>query len=76
MFFFLENGLKQAERVTDVLYKGNVEALGELSYNDIKQTFVGAAVVEILPEPGMSIIELAMKAKCFQTESKFHTKNR
>ncbi|XP_004533800.1 tyrosine--tRNA ligase, mitochondrial [Ceratitis capitata] len=64
-----EKGLKQAERVTDALYKGNVEALGELNYEEVKQTFVGAAVVEILAEPGMSMLQLAMKAKCFNNES-------
>ncbi|XP_037950735.1 tyrosine--tRNA ligase, mitochondrial-like [Teleopsis dalmanni] len=64
-----ESGLKQAERVTDALYKGNVEGLGELNYTEITQTFAGATLVDILPEPGMSILQLAMKAKCFPTES-------
>lgn len=64
-----EAGLKQAEKVTDALYKGNVEGLGELNYNEIRQTFAGASVVEILPEPGLSILQMALKAKCFPTES-------
>lgn len=68
--YFAEHGLKQAERVTNALYKGNVDGLAELNYAEIKQTFQGAAVVDILTEPGMSILQLAMKAKCFPTESK------
>ncbi|XP_062135182.1 tyrosine--tRNA ligase, mitochondrial [Drosophila sulfurigaster albostrigata] len=64
-----ENGLKQAERVTNALYKGNVDGLAELNVTEIKQTFQGATMVDILPEPGMSILELAMKAKCFPTET-------
>ncbi|XP_001361216.2 tyrosine--tRNA ligase, mitochondrial [Drosophila persimilis] len=64
-----ENGLKQAERVTNALYKGKVDGLAELNYAEIKQTFQGAAVVDLLTEPGMSILQLAMKAKCFPTET-------
>ncbi|XP_060655425.1 tyrosine--tRNA ligase, mitochondrial [Drosophila nasuta] len=64
-----ENGLKQAERVTNALYKGNVDGLAELNVMEIKQTFQGATMVDILPEPGMSILDLAMKAKCFPTET-------
>jgi len=64
-----ESGLKQAERVTNALYKGNVEGLAELNLAEIQQTFQGATMVDLLTEPGMSILELAMKAKCFPTES-------
>lgn len=56
--------------MTNALYKGNVDGLAELNYAEIKQTFQGAAVVDLLTEPGMSILQLAMKAKCFPTESK------
>uniref|UniRef100_A0A0K8VEW0 Tyrosine--tRNA ligase n=1 Tax=Bactrocera latifrons TaxID=174628 RepID=A0A0K8VEW0_BACLA len=64
-----EKGLKQAERITDALYKGSVDALGELNYEEVKQTFAGAKVVDLLAEPGMSMLQLAMKAKCFNSES-------
>ncbi|XP_016974352.1 tyrosine--tRNA ligase, mitochondrial [Drosophila rhopaloa] len=64
-----ENGLKQAERVTNALYKGNVEGLAELNLAEIQQTFQGATMVDMLTEPGMSILQLAMKAKCFPTET-------
>ncbi|KAL7736589.1 hypothetical protein ACLKA6_015228 [Drosophila palustris] len=64
-----EHGLKQAERVTNALYKGNVDGLAELSLAEIKQTFQGATIVDILNEPGMSTLQLAMKARCFPTET-------
>ncbi|EDV37212.1 uncharacterized protein Dana_GF11543 [Drosophila ananassae] len=64
-----ESGLRQAERVTNALYKGNVEGLAELNYAEIKQTFQGATVVDLLTEPGMSVLQLAMNAKCFPTET-------
>lgn len=64
-----QKGLKTAQKVTSALYKGSIDALGELNYNDVKQTFAGATIVEILAEPGISILDLAMKAKCFPTQS-------
>ncbi|XP_062700485.1 tyrosine--tRNA ligase, mitochondrial-like [Aedes albopictus] len=63
-----EEGLKKAEDITAALYNGNVEALGELEVKDIRQTFGGAPVVDILPEPGMTVLQIAMRAKCFPTE--------
>jgi len=56
--------------VTNALYKGNVEGLAEMNLAEIQQTFQGATMVDLLTEPGMSILELAMKAKCFPIESK------
>lgn len=64
-----KQGLKTAERVTNALYKGSIDALGELNYKDVKQTFTGATIVEILAEPGISVLDLAMKAKCFPTQN-------
>lgn len=61
--------------MTNALYKGNVDGLADLSLSEIQQTFQGATMVDVLTEPGMSIIELAMKAKCFPTESKFISSN-
>lgn len=64
-----ESGLKQALTITNALYKGSPDALGELDYKDIKQTLAGATLCEIMAEPGLSILQLAMKAKCFPTEN-------
>lgn len=69
--FFTESGLKKAESVSAALYKGSVDALASLSAADIKQSFAGATVCDILYEPGMTMVDLAMKAKCFPTERKF-----
>ncbi|XP_055609488.1 tyrosine--tRNA ligase, mitochondrial [Uranotaenia lowii] len=63
-----EEGLKKAESLTAALYSGNVEALGNLEVKDIRQTFGGAPLVDILPEPGMTVLNVAMRAKCFPTE--------
>lgn len=68
-----ESGLQQAKYITAALYRGSTEALAELNYNDIKQTLAGATLCEILPEPGLSVLDLAMKAKCFPTECKLST---
>lgn len=59
--------------MTNALYKGNVDGLADLNLSEIQKTFQGATMVDLLTEPGMSILELAMKAKCFPTESKFHS---
>lgn len=59
--------------MTNALYKGNVDGLADLNLAEIQQTFQGATMVDLLTEPGMSILELAMKAKCFPTESKFYS---
>lgn len=64
-----ETGLKLAENVTNALYKGSVEALGQLSAKDVKQTFAGATYSEVMLEPTMTVLDLAMKVKCFPTES-------
>ncbi|XP_055617718.1 tyrosine--tRNA ligase, mitochondrial isoform X2 [Toxorhynchites rutilus septentrionalis] len=63
-----EEGLKRAEDISSALYGGNVEALGELEMRDISQTFGGAPQVHILAEPGMTVLDVAMRAKCFATQ--------
>lgn len=62
-------GLELAENVTSALYKGSVEALGKLSSKDVKQTFAGATYTELLMEPGISVLDITKKVKCFPTES-------
>uniref|UniRef100_A0A1I8NNG3 Tyrosine--tRNA ligase n=1 Tax=Stomoxys calcitrans TaxID=35570 RepID=A0A1I8NNG3_STOCA len=64
-----EKGLKQAETVTNALYNGNVEGLAELNPQEVQQTLGGATLVEILAEPEMTMIKMAMQAKCFPTEA-------
>jgi len=64
-----ESGLDSAERITAALYGKSISSLAQLQPSEIKETFKGASVVEILLEPATSILDLAMKAKCFSTEN-------
>ncbi|KAL3274701.1 hypothetical protein HHI36_016078 [Cryptolaemus montrouzieri] len=62
-----EEGLKSAQTTSKVLYEGSVAALGTLNAEQISDMFQGATVVELLPEPGQTVLDLSMKAKCFPT---------
>lgn len=64
-----EEGLAQAERITEALYKGDVKSLSTLNCSEIQGTLKGATVVEVFAEPDITILQLAMKAKCFHNES-------
>lgn len=66
----VEDGLKSAQLATSALYEGNVDALGRIPSSDLVQLFTNATTIELLPEVGMSVLDLAMKAKCFPTQSK------
>lgn len=70
MHFYLESGLERAESISAALYKGSVEALGNLSQREVKDSFGGATLCDIFQEPGMTVLDAAMKANCFPTESK------
>ena len=63
--------MKSAERITAALFGDSLDALGQLDADELMETFRGASVVELLLHPAMSLLEMAMKAKCFTTESKF-----
>ena len=63
--------MKSAERITAALFGDSLDALGQLDADELTETFRGASVVELLLHPAMSLLEMAMKAKCFNTESKF-----
>jgi len=66
---FVENGLPEALVATSALYDNNIETLSMLSVNDIFKIFNGATVVELMLEPGITILQMAMKAKCFLSDS-------
>ena len=63
-----KGGLEKAESITNALYSGEISALGTLSDKEILQVFSGATFIEVFMEPGTTMIEAAMKAKCFPTE--------
>lgn len=69
--FFLEKGLKTALLASSALYDGNIESLGQIPAPDLVPLLNNATTVELLPEAGMTILELAMKAKCFPTQSMY-----
>lgn len=62
--------LEKAEQISAALYGGDSKALGQLSYEEVKLLLKGTTNCEIMLEAGMTIMELAMKAKCFPTISK------
>lgn len=59
------SGLKTAKLTTKALYEGTVAGLESLKAEQIAEIFQGATVVELLPEPGQSVLDLGMKAQCF-----------
>lgn len=66
---FLEEGLQEALVATSALYDNSIETLSTLSVNDILKIFNGATVVELMLEPGLTVLKMAMNAKCFLTDS-------
>jgi len=62
-------GLEKAQTASEALYKGNIEAVGQMNVTDVVQLFEGATIVDILPQAGQSILELAMRVGCFKCES-------
>ncbi|XP_022180291.1 tyrosine--tRNA ligase, mitochondrial [Myzus persicae] len=63
-----EEGLQEALVATSALYDNNIETLSTLSVNDILKIFNGATVVELMLEPGITVLKMAMNAKCFLTD--------
>ncbi len=75
-FFFCsrrsaEKGLRSAERVTAALYSKSLDSLLELDAAELMETFRGATVVELLLQPATSLLDVAMRAKCFANEGLF-----
>lgn len=69
---FVETGYQEALLATSALYNQDIETLKTLNVNDIVKIFKGATVVELILEPGISVLQMAMNAKCFLTESMNH----
>lgn len=74
MFIIAENGVQVAEKVTNALYsKEGADSLKVLNADELKQAFDGAPIVDLLPEAGLSILEMALRAKCFKSQRKLYT---
>ncbi|XP_064643746.1 tyrosine--tRNA ligase, mitochondrial-like [Lineus longissimus] len=58
-----DEGLQSAKRCTHVLYNSSPESLAELTEAEIEDVFKGATKMELLLQPGMTLIDVVMKAK-------------
>lgn len=67
----VEDGLKKAKLATSALYDGDFAALSSLSAIEMKSIFTGAKVYDVLLEPGMTILDLALKANIYKNNRKF-----
>ncbi|XP_024887256.1 tyrosine--tRNA ligase, mitochondrial isoform X1 [Temnothorax curvispinosus] len=63
-----EDGLLAAKRASAALYDKSIESFVRLNASELTDVFEGATIVEILSEPGITVYELAKKAKCFKTD--------
>lgn len=66
-----KEGLEEAELATKALYEGSITALSKLKPQEMSKVFQGATMVEILPEAGQSVLDIALKAGCFQTTREY-----
>lgn len=58
-----------AKRASAVLYDKSIESFVRLNPSELTDVFQGATIVDILSQPGITVYELAKKAKCFKTDS-------
>ncbi|XP_070612458.1 tyrosine--tRNA ligase, mitochondrial [Erythrolamprus reginae] len=56
------NGLESAKRCTKAFYKSNVDALESLSDEELQELFREAPYIEMLLEPGTTLLDLCRKA--------------
>ncbi|CAB3223975.1 unnamed protein product [Arctia plantaginis] len=64
-----KEGLERALKATEAIYSKNVKSLVSLSGTELEQIFSEATVTSLLLSPGITVLELGLKAKCFPTES-------
>ena len=63
--FVTEAGLLSAERCTEALFKGSAEKLAMLSDEELNDLFRNTPVTELILDPGTTVFDVVMKAKCF-----------
>jgi tyrosyl-tRNA synthetase len=63
-----KEGLEKAKRVSEALFGGDINAIGELKNEDVKDVFSGAPFREFIMEPGTTMLEAAMRAECFKNK--------
>uniref|UniRef100_A0A182X584 Tyrosine--tRNA ligase n=1 Tax=Anopheles quadriannulatus TaxID=34691 RepID=A0A182X584_ANOQN len=64
-----EAGLHKALAISRALYNGDLSTLEQLEVRDVAQSFGGAPLCEILPEPGMTVLDVALRARCFPSRA-------
>ncbi|OXU18021.1 hypothetical protein TSAR_004213 [Trichomalopsis sarcophagae] len=65
-----DEALQAAKNATLLLYDKSIESLSIMSQEQIAAAFEGANIVDIVPDDSnMTAFDLAMKAKCFKSES-------
>lgn len=57
-------------KATEAIYSKDVKSLVSLSSAELENIFENATVTNLLLSPGITVLELGLKAKCFPTESK------
>lgn len=66
--FLIEDGLLAAKRASAALYDQSIESFTRMNALELADVFEDATIVDILSEPGLTIYDLARKAKCFKTD--------
>lgn len=57
-----------AKRASAALYDQSIESFLKMNASELADVFEYATIVDILSEPGLTVYELAKKAKCFKTD--------
>lgn len=68
LYGLLEEGLLAAKRASTALYDKSMETFVKMNALELADVFEHATVVDVLSEPGLTVYELARKAKCFKTD--------
>lgn len=64
-----KEGLERAMKATEAVYSKDVKSLISLTSTELEQIFDGATITNLLLSPGITVLELGLKAKCFPTEN-------
>ncbi len=70
MFDYLDSGLDSAQRCTEALYSESADKLASLTEMELADLFKNAPTAELMLEPGMTVLDVVMKAQCFARISK------
>ena len=63
-----EEGVELARRCTAALYSDDVDALSQLSQSELEQLFHNASSCQMIYEPGLTLLDVCLRAKCFNRE--------